>query len=341
MRRCDTPVTRRCEQHHPPSTDPRTDVAPHDRIDRAHRVTACWDGAPRCRPACTDRTGSSSADPGPAGHFRTSVHASPLFAGALLRADRAGRRRARADPSVRPGRRGRRPGRTAHHPAHGRCPADLGPAGPTGRRRGRPAARRLDPAIGWRPDVPDGMVGLLLATEWLDNVPLDVADLDDAGRLRQGAGRPGHRRESLGGPVDAADLLWLRRWWPRRRAGCEIGWPRDAAWADAVGAGAPRVRARRRLRTPARRPARAAARSPDTGAAGRCRRYRTAPATSPRTWPSTRRRPRPASRTRIVRQREALQSARGRRRPATAGSGPHATRPATCGRWPRRAPPPS
>ena len=52
--------------------------------------------------------------------------------------------------------------------------------------------------------------------------------------------------ESLGAPVDAADRLWLSRWWPaaamrmgaqsKAAAGlrAEIGWPRDAAWAGAV-----------------------------------------------------------------------------------------------------------
>jgi SAM-dependent MidA family methyltransferase len=95
----------------------------------------------------------------------------------------------------------------------------------------RPAG--LDPGIAWRRDVPDGIVGLLVATEWLDNVPLDVADLDDAGRMRKVLVDPATGEETLGGPPDAADLFWLGRWWPSPGR-VEIGWPRDTAWADAV-----------------------------------------------------------------------------------------------------------
>ena len=172
-------------------------------------------------------------DPGPAGHFRTSVHASPLFAGALLRLIEridAALGRPRVFDLVDVGA-GRGELLTTLRTV---LPADLA-------RRARlvgvevaPRPERLDPAIGWRPDVPDGVVGLLLATEWLDNVPLDVADLDDAGRLRKVLVDPATGAESLGGPVDAADLLWLRRWWPTPGR-VEIGWPRDTAWADAVG----------------------------------------------------------------------------------------------------------
>ena len=45
-----------------------------------------------------------------------------------------------------------------------------------------PRPDALPPSVTWRPAVPPGVVGLLLATEWLDNVPLDVAEVDD--RLR-------------------------------------------------------------------------------------------------------------------------------------------------------------
>jgi SAM-dependent MidA family methyltransferase len=96
----------------------------------------------------------------------------------------------------------------------------------------------LDSDIGWQADVPDDLVGLLVATEWLDNVPLDVADVDEAGRLRLVTVDPVTGSEELGGLVDAADRFWLSRWWPE--AGqmgpgrVEIGWPRDGAWAGAV-----------------------------------------------------------------------------------------------------------
>jgi SAM-dependent MidA family methyltransferase len=96
-----------------------------------------------------------------------------------------------------------------------------------------PRPNGLDPAIAWRPDIPGDIGGLLIATEWLDNVPLDIADVDDAGRLRKVEVDQATGAESLGGPVDAADRFWLSRWWPGA-CRAEIGWPRDAAWADAV-----------------------------------------------------------------------------------------------------------
>lgn len=104
------------------------------------------------------------------------------------------------------------------------------------RRRLRPvaverAARPPDlPAgIGWRPDIPTGLVGLLVAVEWLDNVPLDVAR---AGRYTvvDSAGR-----ETAGPPLDSADRAWCARWWPDAVA-VEVGRPRDAVWAGAVAA---------------------------------------------------------------------------------------------------------
>src|SRR4051812_13752145 len=168
----------------------------------------------------------------PAGHFRTSVHASPLFAGALLRLIE------RVDAAL---------GRPAAFDL-----VDVGagrgellttlvtmlPAGLAGRVRltaveVAPRPEPLDPRIAWRRDVPDAVTGLLLATEWLDNVPLDATERDDHGRLRRGLVDPGTGAEALGPPVDAADLFWLRRWWPEPDR-AEIGWPRDTAWADAV-----------------------------------------------------------------------------------------------------------
>ncbi|MCM4077378.1 SAM-dependent methyltransferase [Actinoplanes sp. TRM88002] len=169
------------------------------------------------------------ADDGPTDHFRTSVHASPLFAGALLRLieriDAAlGRPKVFDLVDVGAGR--------------GELLAQLRPLLPE---RVRLTAVELAPrppdlpdGIEWRADIPDHLVGLLIATEWLDNVPLDIADLDDEGRLRKVLVEPATGVESLGGLVDPADLFWLRRWWPQAGR-AEIGWPRDAAWADAVG----------------------------------------------------------------------------------------------------------
>lgn len=166
--------------------------------------------------------------PGPAGHFRTSVHASPLFAGALgrllVRLDEA---LGHPDPfeivDVGAGR-GELLGALS-----GAVPSDL-------QRRMRRTAVEvaarpdgLDPAIAWTAHPPAGSTGLLIATEWLDNVPLDVA-VGDPPRYLHIDGRVGVR-------VTPDDERWLRAWWPTPAdagARAEIGRTRDEAWAAAV-----------------------------------------------------------------------------------------------------------
>jgi SAM-dependent MidA family methyltransferase len=130
---------------------------------------------------------------------------------------------------------------------------------------GRPDG--LDPRIEWRAEPPEGVTGLLFANEWLDNVPVDVAETDAAGvRRRVLVRRDGTER--LGEPVTGPEADWLERWWPLPEpaptaaatpaaaqppasspaqppapsgeapyAGlrAEIGLPRDTAWAAAVG----------------------------------------------------------------------------------------------------------
>lgn len=71
------------------------------------------------------------------------------------------------------------------------------------------------------------VTGLLVANEWLDNVPLDiVAD----GRLVE-VDVTGEERD--GPPAAAADLAWAQRWWPGGGR-VEVGRARDEAWAAAV-----------------------------------------------------------------------------------------------------------
>jgi SAM-dependent MidA family methyltransferase len=177
---------------------------------------------------------------GPADHFRTSVHASPLFARALLRLIE------HVDAAL-------------HQPATFEL-VDIGAgrgellstldmllprsASPTLAERIRLTAVEVGPrpaglaaGIRWRRTVPDRIVGLVLATEWLDNVPLDVVEVDQDRQARRVLVDPASGDETLGELADAADALWLARWWPLggdpgERA--EIGWPRDAAWTDAV-----------------------------------------------------------------------------------------------------------
>ena len=110
--------------------------------------------------------------------------------------------------------------------------------------RGGTAPRPADlPAhIGWtnRTPKPRTLTGVLLATEWLDNVPLDLAEVDDAGTARYVLVDPSSGTETVGEPISIADAGWSRRWygempWPSRTR-LELGAPRDAAWATAVAA---------------------------------------------------------------------------------------------------------
>jgi SAM-dependent MidA family methyltransferase len=180
---------------------------------------------------------------GPAAHFRTSVHASPLFAAAVLRLldeiDEALNRPVElALIDVGAGRgellTAVLSAATAQDESLSRrlrlTAVDLAD---------RPS--ELDPAIEWRDTLPQGMTGLLVANEWLDNVPCDVAEATRGGWRIVEVGAGGSER--LGGVPSPAEQEWLSAWWPvpmgsdtestpPRRA--EIGLSRDAAWAEAV-----------------------------------------------------------------------------------------------------------
>ncbi|MBB5128565.1 SAM-dependent MidA family methyltransferase [Streptomyces albaduncus] len=173
---------------------------------------------------------------GPAGHFRTSVHASPLFAAAvarlLCRVDEALGRPAVLDfVDMAAGRGELVTGVLAALPADVAARAraravDLA---------GRPAG--LDHRIEWRTEPPDRITGLLFANEWLDNVPVEVVEVDSAGVPRLVLVRA-DGTERLGEPVSGAEAEWLARWWPlgaREGLRAEIGLPRDRAWAAAAG----------------------------------------------------------------------------------------------------------
>jgi SAM-dependent MidA family methyltransferase len=91
----------------------------------------------------------------------------------------------------------------------------------------------LLPGIEWHHDVPAEFDGLLVAHEWLDNVPCDVVELDDDGVVRLVLVDPETGAERLGEPIESG---WLDAWWPLNEPGerAEIGEPRDEAWAEAV-----------------------------------------------------------------------------------------------------------
>jgi SAM-dependent MidA family methyltransferase len=172
-------------------------------------------------------------------HFRTSAHHSTLFATAMLRLVAAvDEALLRPDPldivdiGAGSGNLLRRLATMA--------PTYLG-------RRLRLNAVELAPrpvdlpeSIGWynRPPSPSSIVGLLLATEWLDNVPLDIGTLDASGRLRYVLVDPETGIEEAGPELTPGDAQWVMRWWnqtpltPGLRV--EIGAARDEAWAAAV-----------------------------------------------------------------------------------------------------------
>jgi len=140
-------------------------------------------------------------------------------------ADPAGRDSDKADPASRdrdvPAPAGRDRGLAARIAARA---VEIAP---------RPAG--LDPRIGWQASPPNKITGLVIASEWLDNIPLDVAELTpDGPRLvlvetDSGAERPGP-------PPRPADLAWSRAWWPLHAPGdrAELGRTRCQAWAGVI-----------------------------------------------------------------------------------------------------------
>ena len=170
--------------------------------------------------------------PGPAGHFRTSVHASPLFAEALaVLVGRLDAALGEPDPfdlvDVGAGRGELLTGLLAA------LPTELAKRV---RATGVEIAARpegLSADVGWTAEPPP-VTGLLVATEWLDNVPVDIVEVDPDGVVR-------YLDEdlALAEPIEPADAAWLARWWPLDPAAtgarAEIGAPRDAAWRTAAG----------------------------------------------------------------------------------------------------------
>lgn len=125
----------------------------------------------------------------------------------------------------------------------------------------RPRPAGLDARVGWLrspggaalPAELRSLTGVLvLAHEWLDNIPCVIADRTADG-LREVCVAP-DGTESLGSPVAAQDAAWADQWWPEREPRHAEGWPtggfsaesrqfatprrveigraRDAAWAD-------------------------------------------------------------------------------------------------------------
>ncbi|MFG3092521.1 SAM-dependent methyltransferase [Streptomyces antibioticus] len=205
-----------------------------------------WRAAMRAALYGTDGDGGSGAGgsgaggfyrrpEGPAGHFRTSVHASPLFAAAvarlLCRVDEALGRPATLDfVDMAAGRGELVTGVLAALPADVAARTRAYAVEIAGRPEG------LAPRITWLSEPPPQVTGLLFANEWLDNVPVEVAEVDPAGVPRLVLVRD-DGTERLGEPLSGAEAEWLARWWPlpaEEGLRAEIGLPRDLVWAAAV-----------------------------------------------------------------------------------------------------------
>jgi SAM-dependent MidA family methyltransferase len=165
---------------------------------------------------------------GPASaHFRTSVHVGPELGGAVAellgRVDTALGHPARLDV-VDLGAGG------------GELLVDvLEASGPGLRARLAPLAVDLRAAppgwvLPWAGALPPGLVGLVVAHEWLDALPCPVVTHDGVTVRRVQVRGDGAERAGAG--VGGADAAWLRRWWPLQPGGrAEVGRPRDEAWA--------------------------------------------------------------------------------------------------------------
>ncbi|SCE64872.1 SAM-dependent methyltransferase, MidA family [Micromonospora carbonacea] len=202
---------------------------------------------------------------GPAGHFRTSAHASRAFAAAVFRLvsrlDAALGFPAPFDlVDVGAGRgellvalatladEAAAPDTTPNTAApSGAAAAGTAPVPLAHRLRLTavelaPRPPDLPPAIDWTTETPTGITGLLLATEWLDNVPLDVAVPTEDG-WRYQLVDPHTGEETSGPPLTQEDLTWLTHWHPTTApaptitgAGerVEVGRGRDLAWSGVV-----------------------------------------------------------------------------------------------------------
>lgn len=200
-------------------------------------------GMPAVRPATSDPAWKQAWDQAlygpsgffrresPAAHFRTSVHASTLFAEALLTLVR----RCGLDTVVDVGA------------GRGELLRHLHALDPTLELLGVEIAARpadLPEAIAWTTALPESVDGLVVANEWLDNVPCHVVQVADDGRLRVVHVDPATGQETLGSPVDdravpATLRTWCEQWWPLDPSApgtrAEVGTSRDQAWADVVG----------------------------------------------------------------------------------------------------------
>ncbi len=97
--------------------------------------------------------------------------------------------------------------------------------------------------------LPQSVDGLVVANEWLDDMPCHVVEVDPDGVSRVVHVDPATGEESLGSASTGASVppslaAWLERWWPlagrEPGARAEVGTSRDApgpTWSARVGSG--------------------------------------------------------------------------------------------------------
>jgi SAM-dependent MidA family methyltransferase len=101
----------------------------------------------------------------------------------------------------------------------------------------RPRPNELPAQVTWTETLPSGSNGLVIAHEYLDNVPCDVVEVVDDHLLTQVMVDSTSGEERPGSEPTPEQADWVERWWPLAEPGdrAEVGATRDMAWAQLVG----------------------------------------------------------------------------------------------------------
>lgn len=101
----------------------------------------------------------------------------------------------------------------------------------------RPPPSELPDQVSWTEAPPSHVNGLVIAHEYLDNVPCDVVEVGGDHLLNQVLVDSTSGEERLGAELTIEQTAWVERWWPLTEPGdrAEVGVSRDQAWAQLVG----------------------------------------------------------------------------------------------------------